>query len=486
MKNRLLLAAIALSSLFSILPSFGYIVEGESWTPNRTVLMHLSLPPGGGPFQDGFGSLGESAEDALNIWNQYLVHMKFAVDRNSILPPAGHDGDTSVLMSNTVYGEAFGSNVLAVTLISARNSIMIETDVIFNSAWTFNSYRGNLQPGIQDFHRIALHEFGHVVGLDHPDQATPPQSVVAIMNSMTSSIDSLQPDDIAGAESIYSNGPPYLTSNPSPNLVNLSTRAFVGTGDDVLIGGFIVQGTQPTTVVLRAIGHSLRALGIANPLNDTFMELHNSSGGIISTSDDWIDSPDARTIASYHLDPANSFESAILATLNPGNYTVVVRAFDNQDGSLTGTGLVELYDLHTNSNIPSAPSRAGNISTRGRVLTGDDVLIGGFIVSGNQGKQVVVRGIGPSLAGFGIAGPLSDPTLELHDGAGTLISSNDNWADGPDAAAIQARGLAPSQQAESALLATLGPGNYTAIVRGINNTTGVALVEVYDLSPPPN
>jgi hypothetical protein len=113
-------------------------------------------------------------------------------------------------------------------------------------------------------------------------------------------------------------------------------------------------------------------------------------------------------------------------------------------------------------------------------------LIGGFIVSGNQGKQVVVRGIGPSLAGFGITGPLSDPTLELHDGAGTLISSNDNWADGPDAAAIQARGLAPSQQAESALLATLGPGNYTAIVRGINNTTGVALVEVYDLSPPPN
>jgi hypothetical protein len=288
MKNRLFLAAIAVSSLFSILPSFGYTVEGESWTRNRTVLMHLSLPPGGGPFQDGSGSLGESAEDALNIWNQYLVHMKFAVDRNSILPPEGHGGDTSVLMSNTIYGEAFGSGVLAVTLVSSRNSTMIEADVIFNSAWTFDSYRGALQPGRQDFHRIALHEFGHVVGLDHPDQATPPQSVAAIMNSITSNIDSLQPDDIAGAQSIYSNGPAYQTSNPSSNLVNLSTRPFVGAGENALIGGFIVQGSQPATVVLRAIGHSLRALGITNPLNDPMMELHNSGGGIIATSDDWI------------------------------------------------------------------------------------------------------------------------------------------------------------------------------------------------------
>ena len=480
MKNRLLLTAIAVPSLFSIHPSFGYAVEGESWTPNRTVVMHLSLPPGGGPFQDGFASFGESAEDALNIWNQYLAHMKFAVDRNSILPPEGHGGDTSVSMSTTVYGEPFGNNVLAVTLISSRSSTMVEADVIFNSAWTFDSYRGNLQAGRLDFHRVALHEFGHVLGLDHPDQATPPQSVVAIMNSITGNIDSLQPDDIAGAQSIYSNGPPYLAANPSSNLVNLSTRVFVGTGENALIGGFIVQGSQPATVVLRAIGHSLRALGITNALNDPIMELHNSGGGIIATSDDWIDSSDATKIASYRLDPANSLESAIFAALNPGNYTVVIRAFDNHDGNLTGVGLVELYDLHTTGG------RAGNISTRGQVLTGDNILIGGFIVGGDQGKQVVARGIGPSLAGLGIADPLSDPTLELHDGAGTLISSNDNWADGSDAAAIQAMGLAPNQHAESALLAMLGPGNYTAILRGVGNTTGIALVEVYDLSPPPN
>lgn len=478
MKNRFFLPAIALFLLASVLPSFGFILTGQSWTRNRTVVMHLSLPPGTGTFQDGFTSLGQSAEDALNIWNQHLAHMQFAVDRNSILPPESLDGDTSVFMSNTVYGMPFGGNTLAVTLISARGSTTFETDVIFNNAFTYDSYRGNLQLGRQDFHRIALHEFGHVLGLGHPNEGPPPQVVMAIMNSHIGNIDSLQPDDIAGAQSIYSNGPPYLNSNPSSNLVNLSTRAFVSTGENALIGGFIVQGSEPATVILRAIGHSLRAFGINNPLTDPIMELHGS-GGIIQTSDDWIDSSNAMTIASYRLDPANSLESAILATLNPGGYTVVVRAFDNQNGDLTGVGLVELYDLHATNG------RAGNISTRAQVLTGENVMIGGFIVGGSQGKEVVVRGIGPSLGQFGIANPLNDPTLELYNGAGTLVSSNNDWANGPDAGAIQTRGLAPTQPAESALLATLNPGNYTAIVRGVNNTTGVALVEAYDLSPPP-
>lgn len=478
MKNRPLLAAITLFLLTNVPPSFGFVLTGQSWTRNRTVVMHLSLPPGTGTFQDGFTSLGQSAEDALNIWNQHLAHMQLAVDRNSILPPESLDGDTSVSMSNTVYGMPFGTNTLAVTLIAARGSTTFETDVIFNNAFAYDSYRGNLQPGLQDFHRVALHEFGHVLGLGHPNQGPPPQTVVAIMNSTIGNIDSLRADDIAGAQSIYSNGPPYLNSNPSSNLVNLSTRAFVSTGENALIGGFIVQGSQPATVILRAIGHSLRAFGINNPLTDPIMELHGSSG-IIATSDDWIDSSNATTIASYRLDPANSLESAILATLNPGSYTVVVRAFDNQNGDLTGVGLVELYDLHTTNG------RAGNISTRAQVLTGENVMIGGFIVGGSQGKEVVVRGIGPSLGQFGIANPLNDPALELYNGAGTLVSSNNDWTNGPDAGAIQARGLAPTQPAESALLATLNPGNYTAIVRGVNNATGVALVEAYDLSPVP-
>jgi hypothetical protein len=248
----------------------------------------------------------------------------------------------------------------------------------------------------------------------------------------------------------------------------------------VVIGGFIIQGSQPATVVVRGIGNSLPALGIRNALKDPVIELHSAAGGTIATSDDWIDDPWASTIASYHLDPANSQESAILATLNPGSYTVVVRSFDNGDGDLTGTALVEVYDLHTTGG------RAGNISTRGPVLGGDQLLIGGFIIGGTQSKEVVVRAIGPSLAGAGISGPLSDPTVELRDASGNVVDSNDNWGTHPKAAQIQAEGLAPTQPAESALQITLSPGNYTAVVRGANGATGVGLVEIYDLSPPPN
>jgi hypothetical protein len=449
---------------------------GLEWTKNRTVLMHLSLPPVPRQLQDGSPSLNAVAEAALNIWNQNLVHMQFAVNRGSILPPSDTDANTSVTLSNTIYGETFGNGVLAVTLVTPRDQRLIEADVIFNSAYDFDSYRGHLQADeLQDFRRIALHEFGHVLGLDHPDQANPKQTVTAIMNSVVSGIDILQPDDINGAKSIYDSGPAYLAASPAPNLVNLSTRAFVGTGNDVVIGGFIVQGSQPATVVLRGIGFSLPAVGIANALEDPVIELH-SGNSTISMSDDWIDDSWASTVASYHLDPSNSRESAILATLNPGNYTVVLRDFES---GVTGTGLIELYDLHTTGG------RAGNISTRGTVGSGDQVLIGGFIVGGSQTKDVVIRAIGPSLSGAGVSGALSDPTLELRNSSGALVTSNDNWQTGANAAQIQAKGLAPSNPAESALFATLSPGSYTAIVRGANNGTGVALVEVYDLSPAP-
>jgi hypothetical protein len=451
--------------------------EGYSWNRNRTVLMHLSLPATGGPFTDGSSSFDAVAEAALNIWNQHLIHMKFAVNRGSILPPASGDGNTSVTMSNTIYGEDFGTGVLAVTLITPRDKTFVEADVIFNTAFDWDSYRGPLQQNTEDFRRVALHEFGHVLGLDHPDEVG--QTVAAVMNSTITNTDSLLADDIMGAKSIYDSGPPFLTSNPAPNLVNLSTRALVGTGERNLIGGFIIQGSQPATVILRAIGNSLPALGITNALEDPLMELNNSTG-IIATSDDWIDGADASTIASYHLDPTNSMESAILATLGPGAYTFVVRSFPNQNSTLTGTAVVELYDLHTTGG------RAGNISTRGQVLQGDQVLIGGFIVGGSQSKTLIVRALGPSLASQGVASALTDPNLELRDAAGNLLASNNNWAEGANAAQIQSEGFAPSQPAESAVRVTLNPGNFTAVVRSANGGTGIGLVEVYDLSPAPN
>jgi hypothetical protein len=169
--------------------------------------------------------------------------------------------------------------------------------------------------------------------------------------------------------------------------------------------------------------------------------------------------------------------------LNPGSYTVVVRSWDDPSttaDNLTGTAVVELYDLHTSGG------RAGNISTRGQVLAGNDVLIGGFIVGGNQTKEVVVRACGPSLAAAHVANALSDTTVELRDASGNLVASNNNWGEGAQAAQIQSEGLAPPQPSESALQVTLSPGSYTAIVRGANGATGVGLVEIYDLSPAPN
>ena len=200
---------------------------------------------------------------------------------------------------------------------------------------------------------------------------------------------------------------------------------------------------------------------------------------MVAQNDDWTTDANATTIASYRLDPSNSRESALLQTLSPGNYTAIVKAFDNDDGDLTGTGLVELYDLHTTGG------RAGNIATRGQVSSGDDVVIAGFIVDGSQPKEVVVRGIGPSLAQSGIAGPLADPTIELHDSTGALLASNDNWQSDTNATRVQDVNLAPRQPVEAALDRTLNPGAYTVILRGMNGATGIGLIEVYDISPAP-
>jgi hypothetical protein len=488
MKSRFSLLAVALA-LLSAAHVFGYALLGDSWTKNRTVVMHLSLPLQ--TFSDGLTYIS-SAEDALHTWNQYLAHMQFAVVRNSAIPPNNGDADNSVFVSGTIFGETWGASTLAVTLRLTREHTMSETDVIFKESIEFDDYRGPLHHSaagtIYDFHRIALHEFGHVVGLDHPDENHPEVGYVApsppppaIMNSRISDIDALQPDDINGGKSIYANGPAYLSSRPAPNLVNLSTRAVVAPGDNALIGGFIVQGSQPATVVLRAIGHSLIAQGIAKGLEDPQIDLRAANGTLVASSDDWIsDNASAETIASYRLDPSNSRESALVVTLNAGSYTATVHSYVDPNIDQEGTALFELYDLHTTAG------RAGNLSTRGRILGNDDVLIGGFIIGGGaQGKTVAARGLGPSLSAAGVANPLSDPVLELHNASGTVIASNNDWQQSSSATAIRSEGLAPTDPRESALQATLAAGSYTAIVRGSNGAIGIGLIELYDLSPAP-
>jgi len=255
--------------------------------------------------------------------------------------------------------------------------------------------------------------------------------------------------------------------------LNISTRLRVGTDDNVLIGGFIISGNNPKRVVLRAIGPSLRNNDepIAGRLEDPILELYDASGEIIGSNDNWKDSQRAELEASG-LAPSDDRESAIVRVLTPGAYTAIVRGKDNS----TGIALVEAYDVAT-----AARSRLANISTRGFVETADNVIIGGFIAGNESGAtKVVLRAIGPSLGSKGVPNPLQDPLLELNDENGNAIASNNDWQDDPFASEIQARELAPSDERESATFQTLAPAAYTVIVRGVDNTPGVGLVEVYE------
>jgi sugar lactone lactonase YvrE len=256
-------------------------------------------------------------------------------------------------------------------------------------------------------------------------------------------------------------------------LQNISTRARVETEQNVMIGGFIITGETPKTVIVRAIGPSLEQAGLVDVLADPMLELHDKDGALITSDDNWQDDPAQKAlITATGLAPQNSLESAIVATLDPSNYTAIV---SGKSGG-TGIGLVEVYDLDQ-----AGDSHLGNISTRASVMTGNNVMIGGFIVQGGvSGTQVLIRAIGPTLTQLGVSGALSDPTLELHDSNGALISTNDNWRDS-DEDAIEATGLSPDADAESAILAELPAAGYTTIVAGKNGSTGVALVEVYAL-----
>jgi hypothetical protein len=280
-----------------------------------------------------------------------------------------------------------------------------------------------------------------------------------------------------------------LTQTSQTSLGNISTRSFVQTGEHVMIGGFIVQGTGPKQVIIRAIGPELTQFGIPDALANPRLELHDGNGALIGTNDDWqttiiggvITGNQVSAIQNSGHAPTAASESAIIANLQPGNYTAIVRGVNNT----VGVGLVEVYDLN-----PGASSRLGNISTRSFVQTGEHVMIGGFIVQGNGPKQVIIRAIGPELTQFGIPDALANPRLELHNGAGALIGTNDDWQTtiiggvitGNQVSAIQNSGHAPTATSESAIIANLPAGNYTAIVRGVNNTVGVGLVEVYDLN----
>jgi hypothetical protein len=254
--------------------------------------------------------------------------------------------------------------------------------------------------------------------------------------------------------------------------LNISTRETVGTGEEVLIGGLIVSGSTAKQVILRAIGPSLAAFGLSGVLQDPMLELHDNTGALIFSNDNWRETQEA-AIEATGLQPADDREAAIVATLEPGAYTAILRGTDNT----TGTALVEAYDLDA---APEA--QFANISTRGPVGTDDAALIGGLIISSEASAQanIVVRALGPSLGAIGVAGTLQDPTLELRDGNGGLVALNDNWRDTQEGI-ITSTGLEPSDDREAAIFAALPAGAYTAVVHGKDETTGVGLVEAYNI-----
>lgn len=250
-------------------------------------------------------------------------------------------------------------------------------------------------------------------------------------------------------------------------LANISTRLNVGTGENVLIGGFIVTGNDAKNVILRAIGPSL---SIPGRLNDPTLELYDQNAQLVFANDDW-ESSQPQEIIATGIPPTDPLESAMLVVLEPGAYTAILGGFNDA----TGIAVVEAYDLDATGN-----STLANIATRGIVQRGDNVMIGGVIVRGQGVKRVLLRAIGPSLGAFGVAGAISDPTLELFDRNGNAIYFNDDWRDSQEAAII-GTGIPPLNELESAIVAELNPDAYTAVMRGFNNAVGVGLVEVYDI-----
>jgi hypothetical protein len=260
-------------------------------------------------------------------------------------------------------------------------------------------------------------------------------------------------------------------ASDTPRLANVSTRAQALFGNDSLIAGFVIGGTTPKTVAIVVTGPSLTAYGVTNPnLLPSVHLVRSSDQGVLGSNDNWGTSPNAAQLQAVGLAPPNGQEAAILATLPPGAYTALVAAFSG----LPGTSVVGVYEVD-NAGAPLI-----NLSTRGMVGTGSDAMIAGFVIQGNAPQQVAIVATGPSLAQYGVANPLMNPSITLvRSSDQAVIGTNDDWETESNASQLQAAGFAPPNASEAAILTTLPPGAYTAIVSGVGGTTGISVVGVY-------
>lgn len=547
--------AVALAGLLS--PAHAYVMDSRRWD-SGAITMHLNLDTAPLPraLADGSTSWGQVAQQALSEWNAVISRAQFVAVQNSSAPVGRQNGVNNVFFSPTVYGEAWGSGVVGLTITVMQGSgsqRRAESDVLFNSNAPMDSYRGPLGSAgpWYDFKRLALHEFGHVLGLGHPDDAG--QKKASVMNSAISDTDRLMDDDIEGAQSAYGvpagfatglapsvvsvnggqsavvgsrttlsvvaqgTGPftyqwkkdglllaeaigPNLVlepvnvadagtytvtiSNalgsvstlvgqlnvvtpPPARLVNLSVRTMQAANQTLVVGLTAVD--KPVPVLLRAVGPTLAAFGVAGAMPDPSLTVFKASKEIDS-NDNWGGSTTLSqaflSAGAFSLQPT-SLDAALVRSIEGGNTVQVSSATG-------GVVLVEAYEL-------SAPADSGlvNLSARTRVGTGADALVAGFTIVGGSSKTVLIRGIGPALESYGVTGVLADPKLELFSGSSS-IGENDSWdaSLAPVFSKVGAFALSPGSK-DAAIVVTLAPGSYTVQLTGREGGTGEGMIEVY-------